>query len=237
MFKSISPEASVLPLSLPDQRTAVGSTTCLIILAFLLAVAAAFSLFIDLPVAQFIKTQALPRDLRTFVKLSEVFGWGGTVAMIILTATVLDARGWRVIPGLAFCTFASGALANFVKQLVARDRPSVADLSGPVSQTFVAWLPLLQEPMPADRNGFQVQSFPSAHTATATGLAIGLSILYPRGRWLFAAFAVLAALQRMETQAHFASDVFAGAALACLIAAWQVGARTRLRRSLKIDLA
>ena len=57
--------------------------------------------------------------------------------------------------------------------------------------------------------------FPSAHAATAVGLAIALGVLYPRGRWLFIAFAFLAGLQRIEAQAHFASDVLAGAAVAC----------------------
>ena len=35
--------------------------------------------------------------------------------------------------------------------------------------------------------------------------------------WLFAAFAALACFQRMEAQAHFASDVLAGAAIGCLV--------------------
>jgi undecaprenyl-diphosphatase len=67
--------------------------------------------------------------------------------------------------------------------------------------------------------GHALQSFPSAHAATAVGLAIGLSALHPRGRWLFAAFALLAVVQRIEAQAHFSSDVLAGAAVGCAAAA------------------
>jgi membrane-associated phospholipid phosphatase len=64
-----------------------------------------------------------------------------------------------------------------------------------------------------------VQSFPSAHSATAVGLAIGLSWLYPRGRWLFAAFAGLAILQRLDADAHYCSDVLAGGGVAFVVAA------------------
>jgi undecaprenyl-diphosphatase len=65
----------------------------------------------------------------------------------------------------------------------------------------------------------KMQAFPSAHTATAFGLAIGLTWLYPRGRWLFATFAVLVACQRIQSGAHFLSDTFFGAALGCVVAA------------------
>ncbi|MCP4814017.1 MAG: phosphatase PAP2 family protein, partial [Planctomycetaceae bacterium] len=54
-------------------------------------------------------------------------------------------------------------------------------------------------------------------TATAVGLAIGLSYLFPRGRWLFTFFALLAALQRMDSGAHFLSDTLVATAVACLI--------------------
>jgi membrane-associated phospholipid phosphatase len=46
---------------------------------------------------------------------------------------------------------------------------------------------------------------------------VALAFLYPRGRWLFIGLAALAAFQRIEVQAHFASDVLAGAALGCLV--------------------
>ena len=53
----------------------------------------------------------------------------------------------------------------------------------------------------------------------AAGLAAALGVLYPRGRWLFACFALLAMLQRIDAQAHFCSDVLAGAAIGCCVAA------------------
>lgn len=56
------------------------------------------------------------------------------------------------------------------------------------------------------------QSFPSGHTATAVAFAVCLAMMYPRGRWVFAAIALGAALSRILDVQHFPSDVVAGAA-------------------------
>ncbi len=66
--------------------------------------------------------------------------------------------------------------------------------------------------------GSASQSFTSAHTATAVGLALGLGWLFPRGRWLFVGFAVLVAMQRIVGPYHFVSDTLWGAAIGCLVA-------------------
>ena len=78
--------------------------------------------------------------------------------------------------------------------------------------TFGGWLP----PLTGNED---MQSFPSGHTATAVGLAIALTMLYPRGWWLFGILAILAATQRIDSQAHYLSDVLAGAAISFLVAA------------------
>ena len=62
------------------------------------------------------------------------------------------------------------------------------------------------------------QSFPSGHTATAVGLAIALCWLYPQGCRLFAGLAVLVALQRIHSGAHFLSDTLVSAGLAVALA-------------------
>jgi membrane-associated phospholipid phosphatase len=191
----------------------------LLVAAVALAALAAAALFVDLPIAQWMKNHGLPGELRRLVRLAEVFGWGGTVALLILTAATLDRRGWRVIPWLAACAFGAGLIADCLKLLVARLRPGAAELSGSAVDTFIAWLPAANRSALGRDHGYALQSFPSAHAATAVGLAIGLSMLYPRGKWLFAAFALLAAVQRIEAQAHFCSDVLAGAAVGCLVSA------------------
>jgi len=191
---------------------ASSAATRLAVVALVLLALAAASLLVDVSVAQFVELGKVPGDLKSLVRLSEAFAYGGTVGLIILLAAVLDPRGWRVVPRLAITAFGAGLLADAGKLLVARERPSVADASGPILDTFVGWFPLFQ-------GNHRLQSFPSGHTATAVGLAVALSTLYPRGWWLFAAIAALSGFQRIESESHFLSDVLVGAAIGCLVGA------------------
>jgi membrane-associated phospholipid phosphatase len=199
------------------QRTAeIGAARLFLATGVLLALAAA-ALAIDLPLARFLDRVEIAYDLRHFLRLGEVFGWGGTAALIMLSAATLDRRGWRVIPRLVVTAFGSGLLANGIKLLIARTRPLALDLNEPVAETFQGWRPALYDVSLTALHDENVQSFPSAHSATAAGLAIGLAVICPRGRWLFAALAAMTALQRLEVGAHFLSDVLAGAAIGCLV--------------------
>lgn len=187
--------------------------------AGILTCAAGLALSIDRPVALWFKEHRLPGELAHLVRLAEVFGWGGGVALIILTVATLDPRGWRIAPRLAGGSLGAGLLTDFIKLFIARTRPSATDDAVSSVETFVAALPVFNKAGLVNGYGHHVQSFPSAHAATAVGLAIGLSGLYPRGRWLFAAFAGLAMLQRLEADAHYCSDVLAGAGVAFVVAA------------------
>ena len=66
------------------------------------------------------------------------------------------------------------------------------------------------------------QSFPSAHTATSVGLALALICIYPAARSVFCVLPLLVAFQRMDSGAHFLSDVLCGAAVGCLVAALSI---------------
>ena len=182
----------------------------------LLLACAAAAVLADLPLARAVKEHRLPGEFQRLVRLAETFAWGGTVGLIILTAALLDCRGGRVALPLALCAYGAGLLADSLKWVAARQRPSVADLSAGAGQTFAAWFPLAAG---LDDYGYRLQSFPSGHAATAAGLAAALAVLYPRGRWLFVLFAALACWQRIDARAHFASDVLTGAAIGCLVAA------------------
>jgi membrane-associated phospholipid phosphatase len=150
-----------------------------------------------------------------------VVGFGASVGLIILTAAILDGRCWRVGLRLAASSLGAGLVADGIKLLVARQRPGFVPLdSAGALDTFSTWLPLLHRESLPSAYGYAWQSFPSAHCATAAGLAVGLALLYPRGRWLFALFAALACWQRIDAQAHFLSDCLAGAAVGCFIAAF-----------------
>jgi membrane-associated phospholipid phosphatase len=106
----------------------------------------------------------------------------------------------------------AGLTATVVKLLIPRFRPRHFDFTLPIWQTFQAAFDF------PERTG-AVESFPSGHTATACGLAIGLSWLWPEARVVFWTLAVLVAAQRVVAGAHFLSDVLAAAALSCFVGA------------------
>ncbi len=188
------------------------TSTLLVVMALTLAALSAAALRVDMPLARLQDSIDPPGDLSRLIVLSEAFAYGGTVVLIVLAAVTLDPRGWRVAPRLLLLAYGSGVIANMGKLLLARTRPREADLDGSVLGTFGGWFP----PLTGNEN---MQSFPSGHTATAVGLAIALTMLYPRGWWLFGILAILAATQRIDSQAHYLSDVLAGAAISFLVAA------------------
>ena len=188
------------------------------LLAAGLALAALLAFAVDLPLARFAATRSLPRELSKLFALSEVFSHGSGVLLVVITVAVLDRLSWPKLPRLLTTAYGAGILANIVKVMVARTRPNATDLDlqGSVLDTFHGWLPALWSADGTAAWNRSFQSFPSGHTATAVGLAIGLTWMYPRGRWLFLVLACLAACQRMDSGAHYLSDTLAAAALACL---------------------
>jgi membrane-associated phospholipid phosphatase len=156
-------------------------------------------------------TPSILLTVRDILNVFENFGNGLGVAVIFLAIFVLDpVRRWA-FPRLLCCAFGAGLASNGLKLLLARSRPNNFSFPGDVWNTFIGWFP-----------GYSAhsigQSFPSAHTATAVGLAAGLVWLYPRGRWLFPIFAVLVGCQRIQAGAHFLSDVLAGATVGSIVA-------------------
>jgi membrane-associated phospholipid phosphatase len=57
-------------------------------------------------------------------------------------------------------------------------------------------------------------SMPSGHTTTVMGLAFGLSILYPRYRYVYLSIALIVALMRVLLLDHYLSDVLVASLLA-----------------------
>lgn len=186
----------------------------------LLVVAGALALTVDLPVSRFLHAGRLPGLVDQLVECGEVFGHAIGVLFILVTVAVLDPRRRPVLARIAACSWGAGLVADLVKMGIARTRPHRFDLSTTdVLATFDRWLPLWT-------SGHGDRSFPSAHTATAFGLAIGLAAILPRGRKLFLVFASLCALQRVQSGAHYLSDVCVGAAVGwtwaacCLDGTW-----------------
>jgi membrane-associated phospholipid phosphatase len=170
-------------------------------------------LAIDIPLARFVAGDSSPGFLRKICGFAELFGHGIGVVSICVVIAVLDPWHRCALPRIAVTSLGAGLMANIFKLLIARDRPRSVDftLIDRGLDTFGQWLPLAS-------NASGGQGFPSSHTASAAALAIVLAAFYPRGRWLFPACAALAGLQRILSEAHFASDVLWGAALGCIFA-------------------
>jgi membrane-associated phospholipid phosphatase len=158
----------------------------------------------------------IPGDLRRMMQFGEVFAH--TLGCFIILGSLLwiDVRNrgklWLASAFVMIC----GTMANAAKYLIPRHRPyTYTDIFPETSwETFGS-------PLTKSWLDESIRSFPSGHSATAAAMAIGLSYVYPRGRWLFLSLAILAAAQRLFSGAHYASDILAGVSITFLIAvAW-----------------
>ncbi|MCA9134771.1 MAG: phosphatase PAP2 family protein [Planctomycetales bacterium] len=224
-----SSAAASLASTVPCHRSAAvrpgkAVVPLLAMLGALLALAAAGSQPWDGSWSISSRSWQLPGDLRRAIALSEVFAHGMGAAAI-LGSLYLLAPHRRSALGLAIVlTASSGLAANGLKACFVRVRPHAQQ-----SIVVVGQLRTEQNRSEAGERGevavvapnfwdARQRSFPSGHAATAWGLAIGLTVVFPRGCWLFALFASLASVQRLTSGAHYPSDVLAGAAIAFLCA-------------------
>ncbi len=205
MIKPVRPVEDEIPL--PRLRTISHLWACAAVLAGL-GVAA---MFVDAPLANWVREGHCPSIVRKLAALGETFGHGLGVVLIAASIWVLDPWHRYALPRITAAALGSGLSADAVKLLVARVRPHHFDTMGRGLDSFSHWLPLF------GASSWE-QSFPSAHTATAAGLAIVLACYYPRGRWFFPFLAGLVGCQRVIEQSHFFSDVLWGAAVGCIFA-------------------
>jgi glycosyltransferase involved in cell wall biosynthesis/membrane-associated phospholipid phosphatase len=197
-------------VALADQWT--GSRATILVVPACLCLFAATALLVDLPLSQ-----ALVRDdaLLAFdriIEAAEAFGHATTVILLLLGIACADALNRRSLPRLMLAALGAGLAADVVKLCVSRLRPYDGGLAvDSALASFQGFLPIVTGVAKGN-------SFPSAHVATAAGLAVALTMLYPKGRAAFAFIAGCVALQRVETGAHFLSDVFVGGAVGYLFA-------------------
>ncbi len=224
-----TPQPSITPL-------AAGVWTCLpsrtislrLLLAALAVALCGLALIgVDRPISAALRQWHLPGDLAKAINLSEVFGHSLGVAAILLSVLLLAPGRRPTVWAAIVITLASGLAANALKSCFVRVRPHSADLirvadPGEYQVVRAAAGPRLpdgRELVPVRLTDSRQRSFPSGHAATAWGLALGLSFVFPRGVLLFACFASLASLQRITSGAHFPTDVLAGAAIAFTVTA------------------
>lgn len=155
----------------------------------------------------------IPGDIRKAIELSEAFAHGSG-ATVILVTLLLATRPPRRTYWIAVATTAAcGISANLLKVFFTRPRPYTYDEVEVRSVDVSGWEFL------GSGNFWDAthRSFPSGHTATAWGLAIGLSLMVPRATVVFVLLACLATFQRIYSGAHFPSDTMAGFGIACIV--------------------
>jgi membrane-associated phospholipid phosphatase len=106
-------------------------------------------------------------------------------------------------------------LTEALKTAASRTRPSSVPLHGNYSDTWTE----------GSIGSASRASFPSGHTIVAFSIATVISRRYPGHRWLpFVAYGLASAVgfSRMTLSAHFAADVFAGAALGYSVSRFDV---------------
>ncbi len=164
------------------------------------------ALSVDCSLGRWCVEKNCPGWLENLFSTIEPFGNGLGVAIIGMVIFCLDPRRRWALPRILGCAYSAGLAANGLKLLVERARPHSFNFHGGVWSTFGDWFPMVSA-------GSVGQSFPSGHTTTAAALAAALVWLYPRGWCLFPAMAVLVGCQRIQSGAHFLSDVLWGAGL------------------------
>jgi lipid A 4'-phosphatase len=182
-------------------------------LALLLLVLASIA-FVDRPTAWFFHDSN--RSLRDAFQFITQFGLSkgyliiAAVLCLCLRLAAWRARGARIAAALLqnayralflfLAVAVSGLVTDLVKIVIGRARPKLLFTDGLHGFTWGA--------TQAD-----YWSFPSGHATTIAALAVGLTLLWPRGVALYAALALLVGASRIIIGAHYVSDVLMGLAI------------------------
>jgi len=177
-----------------------------------LVVIAATMLLVDAPVAEAMKRAPLwiieLFDVLTDFGKSDWFLWPlglVLVAIAALTSTALAPLQRRILAmvavraGFLFVAIAAPSLfVTIIKRVIGRARPFIGQLADPFHYAPLVW-----------RADFA--SMPSGHATTAFAAAVAVAALWPRLRAPMLIYALVIAVSRVVLDAHFVSDVIAGA--------------------------
>lgn len=185
---------------------------------------------VDLPVARWCKTAALPDAVLWFLSFSERVANGKDVAVLLMCLLVVDPSLRAVFavrnpstplderlafPRIAAAALGAGIVVQIIKSFVPRVRPRVAEL-GDLASSLATFG---DSAAGSSVSRYDLGSFPSGHAAVAAGFAAALVWRYPHTMPLFCLLATSAALQRVASSAHYPSDIAFGAAVGLLVAA------------------
>ncbi len=159
-------------------------------------------LFCDIPVASW--ARKLDRPVLDVAEIVTSFGRSTFYLVVSFLLYVLFRffRKRKIYANQSLFVFvsvaSSGLFVDLVKGIAGRYRPIMLFDQGFYGFSFF-------------RTGYEWMSFPSGHAVTAFSLAFALSILYPKGRFIFFTAAFVTATSRVFLTSHFVSDIIVGA--------------------------
>ena len=188
--------------------------------ALLLCLAGVAVLAVDIPMSRAGRSLLDAPLLGPVWALCELFG-DGLGVLLILSVLFLAYKAARPqLPRILACALGGGLAADAIKLVVVRCRPRAFDYAEGVLGSFQGLGPWAGEGEGLVIWDSGLHSFPSAHAATAAGLAMGLVWIFPRARPAVVGLTGLVMCQRIVTGAHFLSDTLVGAAVGCIVAAY-----------------
>ncbi|MGH7242590.1 MAG: phosphatase PAP2 family protein [Phycisphaerales bacterium] len=191
---------------------------------------------IDGAVRQWVYGHRVGGDLRRELEFLQQFGAISSVVILMLVVVLLDSRPrewkWsRIFDWIAAACIAGG-IGHLLKIFIGRPRPLFDDpmhVLGPVGKYPVELKDGSRTLIHAWDYGSGVASdlwsMPSSHALAAASLAVSLTILYPKLRWLCVGLVLVVCLARVVLGAHYPSDVMVGMGLGWWIASAAMRAR------------
>jgi membrane-associated phospholipid phosphatase len=179
------------------------------LIAALWVLAIAVTLLIDRPVAEWVARTAPLNKHGMFARLLKLPGDFLYFTLPLIALVVLfNRRHWIAAIPLLLASLFQGASYSLLKWLIGRHRPVLKIDPFAVHPFAGGWHGLMHA-----ESGL---SFPSGHAALAFATATVMGRLLPRWRPAFFFVAALVGVERVAENAHYVSDVIAGAGLGVL---------------------
>lgn len=166
----------------------------------------------DVPLARWIHNFSWPAWSLKILDLMNFYGTaGGLTTIVLVLFFILRRRRWT-IPRVAALAAGGGAVATIAKLFVLRPRPNALPINSSAYEYAWVWS---FDPTLSRVASFEpaMRAFPSATLAMATALTVGLWAVVPRLRWIGLVCCLGTMLQRLQCNAHFASDLLGSAAV------------------------
>ncbi len=158
---------------------------------------------LDSRIQQYTASINLRGDFDAILIFTGFMGSGVFCAFVLATIWFFDPPRRKMTLFILTSVLLAVSISTSIKHLVERPRPAtVAGLETDVDESMFS--------------RSELQSFPSGHTTMAFALASSLALLYPHARGYLFTLATLVGLQRIIKQAHYPTDVIAGAMIGVL---------------------